>query len=222
MLRFIYSQIYGMAVAFIQILLIEILIYYDKDLSDVVKKLQKVDVIVIIIQALAAESWVAILTPMDSSHTWLWLQTHLFIVLFIVQSFVDNKIKQIYDILTIQVICFQIVTAIDQNLQNVYAKGENMLSVDRIFPILIVVGILGLITIFNGLGAGDFLIYIALAIHYTTFQLEPWFIFTVSILIGQCLFMVYTTIESIILKKDFRNNKPFTMFLQIAAIISFA
>ena len=219
--RFLYSQLNGIIVALIQIIILKLLIFYDNDLNETVKKLQKIDIACILVQAVASESWIAILTPMNKDNNWLWVQIHMFIVLFIVQSFVDNKIKQIYDILTLQVICFQAITCIDQYLHNLNENGDGGISLYNIAPIAVILGILGVITVFKGLGAGDFLIYVALAIHYLTFQVEPWFLFIISILIGQSLFMVYTAIEALINKKNIKVNKPFTMFLQIAAVICF-
>lgn len=221
MIRFAYSSIYGAIVGLIAIALLEILIKHDEDLHKKVKNLQKTSKALIIVQQIAQECWIATLTPIDLEHSQLWIQQQIFIVILLVQQYVDNKIKQIYDILSIVLIIFQGLTFLDRYASEMF-KGNNLISSDKLIPMLIILQLLAIMTVFKGLGAGDFLLYVALAMHYMQFSIIPWFQFLISIILGQFIFLVYNVIEAVIFKKSFKENKPFTMFLQIAAIISFA
>lgn len=189
----------------------------DKDIDI---KPKSWEILVMLLTQIAAECWIAVLTPMDMSHVQVWVQSQIFIILFEVQQFVDNKIQQIYDILTEIVIGYTIINLIDTYL-NFKSQGIQLITVDKIVPILVILLVLMFITAKRGLGAGDFLIYIALQIHYLTYQDNPWFIMAISLFIGEALFLIFNALDSII-NKDMHKHRPFTVFLQIAAIFTFA
>lgn len=221
MIRFLYASIFGIIVSLIQITILKILIKNDTDLRSKVKRIQKLETIIIFICQIAQECWMAILTPIKGDSLWTWASTQIFLILFIVQSYVDNKIKQVYDFLTTGVIIFESLGLIDRYLLGVYNQDFSI-ETFNIIPVFAILALLAIMTAFKALGAGDFLIYIALALHYVQFQEIPWFQFLVSILIGQGIFLAYNLVELLIFRKDFKENKPFTMFLQIAAVLQFA
>lgn len=52
----------------------------------------------------------------------------------------------------------------------------------------------------RGLGEGDFLIYIALAIHYLTYADNPWFTMVIGIMLGQMMFLAAGAIDGLLKK----------------------
>lgn len=213
MLRFEKAQLIGLIVGFIQLIILNIMLKLDDEVN---LKLNLKDKLIIVITQITAECWIAILTPMDGWHLGLWIQQQLFIVLFEIQSYIDNKIKLIYDFLTYIVIAYQVINLLDFQTKLQYS----IISIDRVAPLLFLMILLLILTAKRGLGEGDFLIYIALAIHYLTYADNPWFTMAIGIMLGQMMFLAAGAVDAL-LKKQIDKHRPFTMYLQIAQVFTF-
>ena len=217
MIRFLYAQGFGGLTGLLQIIAIHAMVNIDSEIDKESIVPQNLETALILVSQIVAECWIAVLTPIDGYHIQVWIQSQLFIWLFTTQQYIDNKIKQVYDFLTLIVLAYQIINLFDR----AFSQDTSILNVENLIPIAIILLVLLIITLMNGLGAGDLLIYTALQVHYITYAVSPWFIMIVSILIGQVLFILQNILD-VIRKKDIGKQRPFTMFLQIAAIFTFA
>lgn len=218
MIRFAYATFYGIVVQIVQVILIEALFKVDNDVNERCTKLDKA---IIVVQSILAECWIAILTPMDAYHLSIWIQSQLFIVLFEVQSCVDNKIKQVYDLLSYIMIAYAALNMTVFHFSELYDRGNIIIQAERVVPVILILILIQIITAFNGIGKGDTLIYIALGIHYITYADIPWFVMIIGFFISCQLFTLSNAIDGI-RNKNIQKHKPFTMFISIAAVFTFA
>lgn len=218
MLRFAYATIFGIIVAIISIVVTKAMIKIDEEVN---VKCTSLDMIVITLTAVIAECWIAMLTPMNEYHLSIWIQSQLFIVLFEVQSCIDNKIKQVYDLLTYIVLVHQLISLLMRNISETSTRQNPLITPERVVPVLVILVIIAVITAFNGIGRGDTVIYIALGIYYINYADMPWFTLTINLFISCALFALSNAIDGMRHKK-LQEHKPFTMFIQIASVFTFA
>ena len=218
MLRFVYATFFGVIVAIIQIIITKAMLKLDNEVNE---QCTNLDMIVMLISAILAECWIAMLTPMDVQHVSVWIQSQLFITLFEIQSCIDNKIKQVYDLLTYVVITYQAINLLVCNFKEVGAGGSPLIQAERIIPVIVILQLIATITASNGIGKGDTFIYVALGIHYITYADIPWFTMTIGLFISCALFTLSNAIDGLRHKK-MQEHKPFTMFIQIASVFTFA
>lgn len=218
MLRFAYATVFGIIVAIISIIVTKAMLKIDDEINE---QCTNLDMIVIVITSIVAECWLAILTPMDAYHLSVWIQSSLFIALFEIQSCVDNKIKQVYDLLTYVILIHQIIALLMRNASEYYAGQSCLITSERVVPTVVILAIIVMITAFNGIGRGDTLIYIALGIYYINYADIPWFSLTINLFISCALFTLNNAIDGLRHRK-LQEHKPFTMFIQIASVFTFA
>ena len=138
--------------------------------------------------------------------------TLLFIYLTF-QSYFDQKIKNVYSTISILMIPIEIIY-----VTYIMIGGYNKIYGFYTLAVLIAPIILWVISLFRGIGFGDVLIYLVIAIYYIGAKQQP----VISMLLNIIATNITFIVTSIIIKMGKfgkKKHKPLTMYIAITTIL---
>ena len=213
-MRFIQAAIIGIVIWIASLASLRVML----ELDNIEVKQSKKSMLIMLITSVMAACFTAYLTPISADTADRWISVALFIALFNIQSFMDIKTKQVYDLPTLIVLIYSIL-----DLTSIIIKYDKayLISSGRVIPVLIALGLLVLLSKIGGLGGGDTFIYSALAVHYLAYSEIPWFTMLISVCFASLLFVIFSGIGGLIRHDaSLQKHRPFTLYLSIAAMLT--
>lgn len=129
------------------------------------------------------------------------------------QSYFDQKIKNVYSMVSILMIPIEIIY-----VAYIIIGGYNKIYGLYTLAVLIAPLILWVISWFRGIGFGDVLIYLVIAIYYIGAKQQPVISMLLNIIITNTVFILVSLISSVG-KIGKNKHKPLTMYIAITTIV---
>lgn len=194
-----------LAVSIIPLILIHLFSKADTEYTDKIQ-LKKKDAIIILILALGY----GIITPVLITEEIQYINLTILTAYLVFMSYTDQKIMQLYSIVSIIMIIFEGIAL---------CLMLNQLSFDKYTPtILIILLVLNIMSIFRWIGYGDVLIYTVLSLYYLQYRAVPTMSMMLNILFTNIMFVIVTLIIKIV-KKDKSKHQPLTIFIAISTYL---
>lgn len=130
----------------------------------------------------------------------------------IFMSYTDQKIKQLYSVVTVLVIIVESV---------ILALNISKVTLDiTVITTIAVVLVLFVMSLFNWIGMGDVLIYTALAIYLTRYSMIPMISLVMNILLTNLLFIISAIILKLAKIEKYKGkNRPLTLYIALSTFI---
>lgn len=199
-------------ITLIPIILVNYFVRIDKEYAPALKltSTRKIGLAMLILTGL-----VAILSP---GYCYLSTLQHLnssFILAYLIfMSYTDTHTKMLYSVVSAVMLIFEIILTM--------FSTENLQNTTYAWTLLIALGILVVIAIFNLIGAGDVLIYTVIMLYLLQNRTVPTMSFILNVLMTNIMFVVVTVLKKL-QSKDINilhSHEPLTLFIYFGTLMT--
>lgn len=199
-------------------LLIALMVKYD---TEVKVRYSTVSKISLTLFSVLAVYIISRLNALSLNNIAFWLDVVLILTLLEFQSFFDIQTKEVYTFPTLVAMVFVVLNFLFR--LNQYGFNGMGMTMPKVVSTLIFIVVLWLTTLFRGLGGGDLLLYMILAVHYMNYTASSISYLVLNFILSGIMFMLWIVPYTLISSKrdkEVSKHQPFTLFITIATIIT--